>query len=96
MKTTILSLFLASALPLSSAWTVDACGHIFSGEATHPCIAVSCDAGQVLDFDDGSTGRAIELSLYSEADCSHEITHFASNETDYVLPQDLRSFLVLT
>ncbi|KAL4783747.1 hypothetical protein BJX76DRAFT_357652 [Aspergillus varians] len=84
------------ALPIANAWTITACGNEFSGTGTSSCTSVSCAAGQVIDFDAGSTGGAIELSLFSDAVCRNEITHFASNESDYVLPQDLRSFLVLT
>ncbi|KAL3469492.1 hypothetical protein BJX99DRAFT_241170 [Aspergillus californicus] len=97
MKTTIATAFaLTLALPLANAWTIDACGQVFTGTGMNPCTTVFCPAGQFVDFDDGSTGRAIELSLYADTNCVHEITHFAGNESDYVLPNPLQSFLVLT
>ncbi|KAL4861354.1 hypothetical protein BDV12DRAFT_180384 [Aspergillus spectabilis] len=96
IPSSIIATALAISLPLANAWTIDACGNIFSGTGNNPCTTVSCASGQVVDFDAGSIGRPIELSLYSDAVCRNEITHFASNETDYVLPRNLRSFLVLT
>ncbi|KAL3460038.1 hypothetical protein BJX64DRAFT_290686 [Aspergillus heterothallicus] len=98
MKTTLISSILATALaalPLANAWTIDACGTVYTGTGTWGCTAVSCAAGEVVDFDAGSSGRAIEFSLFSDGNCRDEITHFASNETDYVLPKDLNSFLLL-
>ncbi|KAL2811247.1 hypothetical protein BJX63DRAFT_399538 [Aspergillus granulosus] len=98
MKTTIVSSIIAAALalPLANAWTVDACGNIFTGTGSNICTPVSCEAGTLVDFDDGSTGRAIEFNLYSDARCDDEITHFASNVTDYVLPEAMNAFWILT
>ncbi|KAL2819024.1 hypothetical protein BDW59DRAFT_165184 [Aspergillus cavernicola] len=102
MKTTIIATALALALPIALAqpvtntntWTINACGNIFTGTGSNNCTTVSCAAGQTVDFGT-STGRPIELSLYSDSVCRDEITHFAGNETDYVLQMNLLSFLVL-
>ncbi|KAJ0415667.1 hypothetical protein BJY00DRAFT_293091 [Aspergillus carlsbadensis] len=99
MKTTMLTSLFATALatlPLASAWTINACGQTFTGTGTGSCTTVSCAAGEVVDFDAGSTGRAIEFSLYSDDICEDEITHFADDEFGYVLPENLQSFLILT
>jgi hypothetical protein len=99
MKTTMITSLLATALatlPLASAWTINACGQTFTGTGTGTCTTVSCAAGEIVDFNAGNTGRAIEFSLYSDGICRDEITHFAGNEFGYVLPRNLRSFLILT
>ncbi|KAL2834596.1 hypothetical protein BJY01DRAFT_224304 [Aspergillus pseudoustus] len=99
MKTTLISSTLATALvvlPAAHAWTIDACGTVFTGTGDIPCTVIHCPAGRIVDFDAGSSGRAIEFSLFSDARCTAEITHFAANETDYVLPRELNSILVLT
>ncbi|KAL2846058.1 hypothetical protein BJX68DRAFT_241466 [Aspergillus pseudodeflectus] len=99
MKTTMISSIVATtlaALPLANAWTINACGQTFTGTGTGTCTRVSCAAGEIVDFNAGSPGRAIEFSLYADGICRDEITHFASDEFGYVLPRNLRSFLVLT
>ncbi|OJJ53829.1 hypothetical protein ASPSYDRAFT_50580 [Aspergillus sydowii CBS 593.65] len=98
MKTTMITSIIAAALaaPLASAWTINACGHTFSGEGSSACTTVSCDTGEIVDFNAGNPGGAIEFNLYSDAQCTNEITHFASDKFGYELPQNLRSFLVLT
>ncbi|KAL4908560.1 hypothetical protein BDW74DRAFT_175242 [Aspergillus multicolor] len=96
LLTTFTALALTLSIPLATAWTLKACGIVYYSTGTIACTTVSCPAGQYIDFDDGSTGRPIELSLYGDAGCRNEITHFARNETDYRLPRDLKSILVLT
>ncbi|OJJ07933.1 hypothetical protein ASPVEDRAFT_47109 [Aspergillus versicolor CBS 583.65] len=98
MKTTMITSIIAAALaaPLASAWTINACGHTFSGQGSSTCTTVSCDQGENVDFNDGNPEGPIEFNLYADAQCVDEITHFASDKFGYTLPENLRSFLVLT
>ncbi|KAL4802707.1 hypothetical protein BDV18DRAFT_163668 [Aspergillus unguis] len=105
MKTTIISTItaLALALPLSSAqgnanpraWSINACGTVYTGTGSSACTPVSCEAGEIIDFTAGPTGSAIEFNLHADNACTEEITHFASDRHGYVLPRQMRSFLVL-